>query len=117
MQRNFLVVLLILSLFHGLWHEERELLLCRVDHGEQALSESTFSGEMFGNLPSIRDFASLFTSNRQQLNLIATQKWDPLQRPPAKFSAPAPGQNRRVFDTIHPEEWGLTVLRLPRSDG
>lgn len=110
-------MVLIFSLFQGFWHEQQELLLFRVGNGETGISEVTYGGETLGNPPSACCFANFFAGNRQQLNPVAEQRSEKLQQPSVAWLGSSPGQNRRINESIHLEEWGLTVLHLPRSDG
>ncbi|MDD3148070.1 MAG: hypothetical protein PHD82_12250 [Candidatus Riflebacteria bacterium] len=117
MRRTFLVILLILSFCQGFWHEERELLLCRAGHNEPGLNELAHAGETLDNPRPAQCFARIFASSRQFPHLILSRRQEIMQWPTMARFPSAPGQNRRFVDAIHPDEWGLTVLHLPRSDG
>jgi len=117
MKRILLVIFLILGLCHGFWHADGELYLCRLGVGEISIGEASHAGATLGAPRTSRDVSVFLTGNRQQFNFIASQEIDPLPAPSIAWYASAPGQNRRADQARHPDEWGLTVLRLPRSDG
>jgi len=117
MKRILLVIFLILGLCQGFWHADGELFLCRLGAGEITISEVSHTGETLGTPRTSRDVSVFFAGNRQQFNFIASQEIDHLPDPSVAWYASAPGQNRRSDQARHPDEWGLTVLCLPRSDG
>ncbi|NCB39947.1 MAG: hypothetical protein EOM80_14370 [Erysipelotrichia bacterium] len=117
MQRLLLVLFIILSLFLAFWQEEHKLFLCRFGHGKVCLSEAAHADEVFANLRLSRNFASFFAGNRQQLNLLAAQGSELLHRSLPISFARILGQSHYSDVAISTEEWGLTVLHLPRSDG
>jgi hypothetical protein len=117
MKRVILVILLILGLCQGFCQEDRELFFYRVSDENQVLNESVHYGEALNSpRPALR-FSQLFAASRQQPLQIQSNKQRILQPPTiARFSA-AHGYNRRIDDAILPDEWGLVILRFPRSDG
>lgn len=117
MRRAILVILLILSLFQGFWQEERELVLGRANHDEPGISEPASNGETLCNPRQDQCFARIFAGSRQTPHLPQSQRQTIARQPSVAWLFNAPGQNRRIDDAIHPIEWGLIVLRLPRSDG
>ncbi|OGK07666.1 MAG: hypothetical protein A2W80_09910 [Candidatus Riflebacteria bacterium GWC2_50_8] len=117
MKRVILVILLILGLCQGFCHEDPELLLCRVSDEDHGLKESVSSGEILNSpRPALR-FNQLFAASRQQPLQIQSHKQKTLQTPTVARFSTARGYNRRIDDAILPDEWGLVILRFPRSDG
>lgn len=117
MKRVILVILLILGLCQGFCHEDRELLLCQESDENQVYKESVSAGETLSSpRPALR-FSQLFAASRQQPVQIQSHKQKTLQTPTAVRFSTARGYNRRIDDAILPDEWGLVILRFPRSDG
>ena len=117
MKRILLVILLVLGLFQGFWHEAPQFSICRMGQGETAISEASAEGELICEPRPIQGFAGYFAPGRQQLHPARTCQQISLCQPPVSWSANAPGRDRYSQNPVLPHEWGLVVPLLPRSDG
>lgn len=70
-----------------------------------------------GNISSTTGFTRIISPNWQSISPENTLREAPAQLSLSSWVATAPGQSRKIFFPIHPEEWGIVVSQLPRSDG
>jgi len=118
MNRTIIIVLLVLSLYQGFLHEEPGYFLQRANSENTGYKQPVPFGETICNPRSAPCFAQIFAFNKQQQpDRARSYRQETSQKFAGRFPAFAQRQNHRSDDAIHPSEWGLIALRLPRSDG
>ncbi len=117
MKRSILAIFLILGLFQGLWHDDREILLYRTSDKCASLKETTSSGEILSDPASALRFSQIFAAERQQIQQTPQYRLK-LPEYSAKIRHTSlKRRQRRADDAVLPHEWGITILQFPRSDG
>jgi hypothetical protein len=117
MHRLFLTLFLAVSLCQNFCPFDAEMISLREGHCESGINECTVLQEIVGTVNAVSVFWRIYTPDRPFFDQVRSLRQERVKVAMTAWIASAPGQKRRIYHAVHPQELGMIILQLPRCDG